>query len=87
MRLVDGRFSRRLEVIPISVVSASRTMTLSAHRAWSAFSQPFNQWILDVSLANDSSFFSRTPSAGEILAEVRLTGARSNVPVHLDKLN
>ena len=75
VRLVDGRFSRRLEVIPISVVSASDDDSFRAPRFGQLFSQPFNQWMLDVSLANDSSFFfPETPSAGEILAEVRLTG-------------
>ena len=75
VRLLDGRFSRRLEVIPISVVSASDDDPFRAPRFDGVFPRPFNRWGLDVSLTNDSSFFfSDTPSAGEILAELHLTG-------------
>jgi TamB, inner membrane protein subunit of TAM complex len=75
VRLLDGRFSRRLEVIPISVVSASDDDSFRAPRFNGVFPRPFNRWRLEVSLTNDSSFlFSGTPPAGEILAELRLTG-------------
>jgi TamB, inner membrane protein subunit of TAM complex len=75
VRLLAGRFSRRVEVIPISAVSASDADPFRAPRFDDVFPRPFNRWSLDVSLSTDSSFFfSGTPSAGGILAELNLTG-------------
>jgi hypothetical protein len=76
VRLLEGRFSRKLEVIPISVGSASDDASFTPPRFDGVFPRPFNRWSLDVSLANDSSFlFSGTSPEGEILAETRLTGS------------
>ena len=75
VRLLDGRFSRRLEVIPILVGSASDDDSFRPPRFDGVFPRPINRWRLEVSLTNDSSFlFSGTSPAGEILAELRLTG-------------
>jgi hypothetical protein len=75
VRLLDGRFSRRLEVIPIALASASDDDSFRAPRFNGVFPRPFNRWRLDLSLTNDSSFLlSNTPPAGEVLAELRLTG-------------
>jgi hypothetical protein len=89
VRLLEGRLSRRLEVIPISAVSASENDSFRAPRFDGVFPRPFNRWGLDVSLTNDSSFlFSGTPPAEEILAELRLTGTLEYpLPLGQIKLN
>ncbi len=75
VRLLNGRFSRRLEVIPISLASASDDDSFRAPRFNGVFPRPLNRWSLDVSLTNDSSFLlASIPPAAEVLAELRLTG-------------
>ena len=88
VRLVDGRFARRLEVTPISLVSASEDDSWRAPRFDNLFPRPFNRWKLDVSVTNDASFvFSDRPATGEILAELRLTGTLAYpIPVGQVKL-
>lgn len=80
VRLVDGSFSKRMEITPLSVLSP-----LGSKTRWT-FSQniphvpaSWTGWALDVSVTNATPFaLGANVAAGEILPDLRLVGTLAN---------
>ena len=83
VRLVDSRFSRRLEITPLSAAPPVQDKPFVAPRFESMVPAPFNAWKIDVSIQNDTPFlFSGNAASGEIIPELRLTGTLGDpIPV------
>ena len=83
VRLVDGRFSRRLEITPLLAAPPGQDKPFVPPRFESMVPAPFNAWKIDVSIKNDTPFlFSGNAASGEIIPELRLTGTLGNpIPV------
>jgi hypothetical protein len=83
VRLVDGRFSRRLEITPLLAAQPGHDKPFVPPRFESMVPAPFNAWKVDFSIENDTPFlFSGNAASGEIIPELRLTGTLGNpIPV------
>ncbi|HEY5707651.1 MAG TPA: translocation/assembly module TamB domain-containing protein [Terrimicrobiaceae bacterium] len=83
LRLVDSRFSRRLEVTPLLAAQPPEDMPLVPPRLESMIPAPFDIWKIDISITNQTPFLlSGSAASGEIIPELRLTGTLENpVPV------
>jgi len=74
VRLVDGRFGRRLEITPLLAPSPVAEASKGARFA-GLVSPPFAAWTLDVSIRNETPFLiTGSMASGEIIPDVRLAG-------------
>ena len=79
LRLVDSRFSRRLEITPLLAPRPGPDKSFVPPRFESMVPAPFRAWKVDVSIENDTPFlFSGNAASGEIIPELRLTGTLGN---------
>ena len=83
VRLVDSRFSRRVEITPLLAPPPDQDKPFVPARFEGMVPAPFNVWKMDVSIRNDTPFlFSGNAASGEIIPELRLTGTLGNpIPI------